>query len=273
MIMEMVRRRALALLMVVGVLMGAGAAATAKAQMKPGAQGEAKLMPAAGEQLFALANHARAQVEADRLQWDASLAEAARQHCMRMVQEGPIAHRYGGEPSLEERAAAAGAHFTLIEENVALGPTAAEIHDGWMNSPGHRDNLLSRSINAVGIAVVSSNGLLYAVADYARVVPQLGKAQIEQRVEQLIRPSGVQVERQSDLAREACASDHGIPAGRDGSQPRFVMRWQAGDLSHLPKQLVDRLASGQYRRAEVGSCQARDVEGGFAAYRVAVLLY
>jgi uncharacterized protein YkwD len=50
------------------------------------------------------------------------LAAAARRHCLRMAAEGPISHRYEGEPDLSERAAQAGAHFSLIEENVAVGP-------------------------------------------------------------------------------------------------------------------------------------------------------
>src|SRR5579863_191116 len=98
-------------------------------------------------QLFALANQARAQAGAGRLEWDPALAAAALQHCERMAAEGPIAHRYGGEPDVSARAAAAGAHFSVIEENVAVGPSAAAIHDEWMHSPGHRENLLSADVD------------------------------------------------------------------------------------------------------------------------------
>jgi hypothetical protein len=51
------------------------------------------------------------------------------------------------------------------------------------------------------------------------------------------------------------------------------MLWQAADLTLLPKQLRDRLVSGQYRQAVVGSCPPQGQEGSFTAYRVAVLLY
>jgi hypothetical protein len=44
-------------------------------------------------------------------------------------------------------------------------------------------------------------------------------------------------------------------------------------LSRLPQALEDKLKSGQYRQAAVGSCVAQVTEGSFAAYRVAVLLY
>ncbi len=51
------------------------------------------------------------------------------------------------------------------------------------------------------------------------------------------------------------------------------MRWQNSDLSHLPQPLTDRLASGRFHQAAIGSCPAEEAEGQFTAYRVAVLLY
>ena len=222
-------------------------------------------------QLFALANQARAQAGVGRLQWDPALAEAALAHCRRMVQEGPIAHRYGGEPDVSGRAAQAGAHFSVIEENVAIGPSPEGIQNEWMHSPGHRENLLSPEVDHVGIAVIAALGVLYAVADYSRAVAQLAPAQVEARVAALIRPSGATILRDSSLARAACRTNQGVPSG--GPEPRFIMRWQSGDLSRLPQQLIDRLESGNFHQAAVGSCAAQGVEGHFSEYRVAVLLY
>lgn len=230
----------------------------------------------ADQQIFALANQARAQAGVGRLAWDASLATAALAHCRRMASEGPIAHRYGGEPDLSERAAQAGAHFGVIEENVAIGPSAAAIHDEWMNSPGHRQNLLSPDVDHVGVAVVSARGVLYAVADYSQAAPALSPAQVEAQVASLIRVSGVAVLGDHSLARAACATDSGVPRAAPGSpQPRFIMRWQGSELDRLPQALIDRLSSGSYRNAAVGSCPAQTTESqdAFTAYRVAVLLY
>ncbi len=166
--------------------------------------------PAAAEQLFALANQSRAQAGAEPLQWDRTLAEAAMRHCERMAQEGPIAHRYGGEPDLTERAAATGSHFSLIEENIAVGSYAAQIHEGWMNSPGHRRNLLSPEVDRVGIAVIETRGALYAVADYARGVQVMTPAQVEAKMGELVRMSGVAVRRDPQTRGLACMLDRGI---------------------------------------------------------------
>lgn len=228
---------------------------------------------AAAEELFALANQARVQARVGRLDWDPALAAAALQHCRRMAQEGPIAHRYGGEKDVSGRASDAGAHFSVIEENVAVGPSAPAIHEEWMNSPGHRENLLSSDVDHVGIAVVQARGVLYAVEDFSRAVQQLDAAQVEARVGDLIRVSGVAVLDHHELARQACAVNEGVPHASGGMTPRFVMRWQAGDLTRLPPVLVQKLASGSYHAASVGSCAAQTGETSFSAYRVAVLLY
>ena len=235
-------------------------------------QGERTPQPAKAEQLFAMANATRAEEGRGRLVWDQALADAAMKHCMRMASEGPISHRYGGEPDLTARAADAGAHFSLIEENVAVGPYPGEIHQGWLHSPGHRANLLNADIDRVGIAVVAARGVLYAVADYARAVQVLSPTQVESKVASLVRSHGVSVVRDAADARAACRTDHGLPSG-GSSQPQFVMRWQDANLDQLPPRLVESLSSGRYRRAAVGSCPGRAAEGAFTVYRVAVLLY
>ena len=225
------------------------------------------------EQVFALANRARAEAGAGPLKWDAALAASARQHCLRMAAEGPISHQYAGEPDIAGRANQAGAHFSLIEENVAIGPTPAAIHDEWMHSAGHRANLLNPEVDRVGVALVASRGVLYAVADYERAVPVLAHTEVEAAVAGLLRASGVKVVEDATVARGACVVDRGLPGTKTGMQPRFVIRWQDADLSQLPEALVDRLATGRFREAAVGSCPPQGQEGSFTAYRIAVLLY
>ncbi|MGA3161227.1 MAG: CAP domain-containing protein [Terracidiphilus sp.] len=222
-------------------------------------------------QLVLLANQSRAQAGAGPLKWDAALATAARQHCLRMAAEGQLSHQFAGEPEPGERAAQAGAHFSLIEENVAVAPTPAAIHDAWMNSPHHRDNLLNPQVDHVGIAVVASRDGLYAVADYELAVPVLTQTQIEAQVAGLLH--GVAILPDATLARAACAEDSGLPRSASGPQPRFVMRWEDAQLTQLPQPLVDKLTMRQYHQASVGSCSPQGEEGSFTAYRIAVLLY
>jgi hypothetical protein len=138
------------------------------------------------ELLMQLANQARAAAGRPPLRWDSALAEAALKHTLRMVAEGPIAHQYPGELNVSERAGLAGAHFELIEENVAVASTPPGIHEGWMESKGHRENLLNPDVDSVGIAVVASRGVLYATADYSHRVAALTQAEVESRLSGLI---------------------------------------------------------------------------------------
>jgi len=222
-------------------------------------------------QIVQLANQSRAAAGAGPLRWDPALAVAAQQHCLRMAAEGPIAHRYAGEQDVSGRAGQAGAHFSLIEENVAIAPTPAAIHDAWMHSAGHRANLLNPAVDRVGVAVVAGRNGLYAVADYERSVQPLTQGQQEASVGKLLRSAGVNLVDEPTAARAVCATDRGMQ--NPGSKPRFIMRWQGADLTRLPRELSNEIASGKYRQAAVGSCTPQDTEGAFTAYRLAVLLY
>lgn len=245
----------------------------ARAQDTQNVQQTGRVRQGDAEQLFALANLSRMHAGVAPLKWDEALADAARKHCLRMAQEGEIAHRYGGEASLTERAAAAGAHFSLIEENVAVGPSADSINEEWMHSPPHRANMLNPHVDRIGTAIVAARGTLYAVEDFSADVQQLSRSQIEARVADQIRVSGVAILPDPTQAREACTTDQGMPPARPGMQPRFLMRWQSSTLDVLPKVLTQKLASGQYRKASVGSCKAEGAADSFSAYRIAVLLY
>ena len=229
-----------------------------------------------GQELLMLANNARAAVGAGPLKWDSALASAALQHCLRMAKEGPIAHRYAGEADLTERAGQAGAHFSTIAENVASGswPTdPAEFQDGWMHSPGHRANLLNPQVDSVGIAVVASHGVTYAVADYSLAVPYLNQSQVEASFAQMLRAEGLSILRNNSDARAYCTRRNGERSPRFDNRPSYQVVWQNPNLGQLPQELLDQLKSRPYRQAAIASCSPQDLTGQFTVYRVAVLLY
>ncbi len=236
-------------------------------------------MDADAHELATLANQSRAQAGLAPLQWDPDLAAAAQAHAVRMAAEGPIAHRYGGELSLAERASASGAHFQLVEENIAVGNSPQQIHTLWMHSTEHRENLLNPRINHVGVALVSARGVLYAVADYSQAVLQLSFDDQEGEVARQIVSLGLPLQAGSsarEQARAACSSSSGIPSSPQ-LQPLFVMRWQSGSLGQIPSALVEKVRSGTYHQAAVGACKphvsSNQEQASFTAYRIAVLLY
>lgn len=234
---------------------------------------ERKDLPDEAKQLMVLANQSRAAAGAPALRWDNALAAAALKHTLRMVAEGPIAHQYPGELDVSERAGSTGAHFDLIEENVAVASTPAAIHEGWMQSKGHRENMLNPEVDSVGIAVVASRGVLYSTADYSRAVLALTQAQVESRFAEMLQRAGVKVLDDHALARSACMMDSGLPKAGSNAPPSVLLRWEGSNLTRLPKDLVDHLASKRFYEAAVGSCDAHGDQGTFTSYRVAVLLY
>jgi len=227
--------------------------------------------------LVELANQARQEAGLQPLVWDSGLGAAAHAHAVRMSTEGPIAHRYGGEPDLPERAASAGAHFSLIEENIAVADTAFHVHQSWMKSPPHHENLMNPKIDRIGVALVPAKGVLYAVADYAAGVESMSFGQVEESVAKVVARSGVHVLADGARARQYCAQeDSSDKTTGTGVKPRFLMRWQSANITTLPAALVEALASKKYADATVGACEPQGNGPGkpvFSGYRVAVLLY
>lgn len=220
--------------------------------------------------LFSAVNAERTQRGLPALQWDPVLYRAAEYHANAMAEHNGISHQFAGEPELSARAATAGAHFSVISENVAMGSTAVQLHDMWMHSPHHRANILDASVDHVAIRVVRRNGELYAVEDFERVVANLSLGQQEQQVARLVQNTArVTILPNPADARRTCAMETGYAGTR---KPWFVMRFTGGQLNRLPDQLISKLDTGKFHTAAIGACPATDVQN-FSAYNIAVMLY
>jgi uncharacterized protein YkwD len=137
---------------------------------------------AAEQELLRMINRDRAQNGVPELEWNEWLAQAARKHAAEMARRRQLSHQFSGEPGLRDRIAATSIRFNATAENIAFGPTPAEINDDWMHSPGHRANILEPKYNALGVAVVRSGNELYAVTDFAHSVPALSASELEDAV-------------------------------------------------------------------------------------------
>jgi len=223
----------------------------------------------ADKTLLDAANHDRAAQGLDALRWDPALAAAARQHALRMAKANQLSHQLPGEPPLQDRARHEGARFSTIAENVAEGPSIPGLHTQWMNSPPHRANLLDPELNAVGIAVVQSGNMYFAVQDFSASVPTLSLSQQEREVSsQLLARSKLEVDAGTADARKTCESDNGFT----GPRPAAILRYELSDPSNLPDELLQKANSGKYHSAAVGACKPSG-SSQFARFRIAVLLF
>jgi Cysteine-rich secretory protein family len=106
---------------------------------------------------------------------NAALDLSAQAHSEDMARHHVMSH-YGSDGSNPAaRISAAGYAWQTWGENVAYGwPTPAAVMNAWINSPGHRANLLNRNFREIGIGVAYApgTGSLYWTQDFgARAGP------------------------------------------------------------------------------------------------------
>jgi uncharacterized protein YkwD len=126
------------------------------------------------DRILALVNRERESAGVKPLFFSPELAKAAREHSAAMAQEGFFEHRGEGELALFDRVTASGMDTDHVGENIfetnegVSGAMADECVQMWMQSEGHRLNMLSPEFDRTGIAVgISSNGENYITEDFA----------------------------------------------------------------------------------------------------------
>ncbi|GGK22703.1 hypothetical protein GCM10011583_63310 [Streptomyces camponoticapitis] len=102
--------------------------------------------------VVALTNAERGAAGLRPLAGDPRLTAAAQAHSDDMVARGFYSHTGLDGRGPWDRAAAAGCTHRGIGENIACGQrSAAEVVRGWMDSPGHRANILGPDFTHIGI--------------------------------------------------------------------------------------------------------------------------
>ena len=111
------------------------------------------------KQVLDLVNNERAKNGLSALEWSSELAVVARAHSQDMLERGFFSHTNPDGQSPFDRMRAAGISYRTAGENIAAGQrTPAEVVEAWMNSEGHRANILNASYTKLGVGYVSGNG-------------------------------------------------------------------------------------------------------------------
>ncbi len=102
--------------------------------------------------LIQLINQERQSRGIGTLSQQSQLASAARVHSEDMACNDFVSHT-GSDGSLPwDRALSQGYNYSAIAENIFAGSSSAQsIFNGWMNSPGHRDNMLNPTYTEIGV--------------------------------------------------------------------------------------------------------------------------
>lgn len=115
------------------------------------------------QEVLALVNEVRAENGLSALTWAEDIAEIARAHSADMINRSFFSHTNPDGESPFDRLKSNGISYNAAAENIAYGQRTAEaVMESWMNSSGHRANILNKNVKEIGIgAVKNSQGTVY----------------------------------------------------------------------------------------------------------------
>ena len=122
-------------------------------------------------EMLGAVNARRAAAGVAPLQLCGTLQSAAQGHSEFQASVSRMSHTGWGGTSMSQRADRSGyVGWNALAENVAAGaPDVRSVIDGWMNSAGHRTNLLSATYVHVGFGQArSGNGTPFWTQDFGR---------------------------------------------------------------------------------------------------------
>jgi uncharacterized protein YkwD len=111
-------------------------------------------------EVLELTNIERAKYGLEPLLWDDPLGAVSRAYSRDMSERDFMSHVCPDGLSPFDRMDNAGIKYWAAAENLAGGQrTPAEVVEGWMNSPGHRANILTAGYTHLGVGFHSGGGL------------------------------------------------------------------------------------------------------------------
>ena len=120
----------------------------------------------AASEVVRLTNSARGQNGYAVLVEDGTLSEAAAVRAREIARS--FSHTRPSGASFSSALSESGVSYLRAGENIASGQkSASEVVNAWMNSPGHRANILNSSYSRIGSASVNVGGTLYWVQLFA----------------------------------------------------------------------------------------------------------
>ncbi|MEO8579174.1 MAG: CAP domain-containing protein [Gemmatimonadales bacterium] len=142
----------------------------------PAAPGTA-VLGATETRIFRLINAERKRQGLPALAYSSRLDRMARIQSQNMAYFHKMAHTLPGAslPTLGSRAMYAGYPFGRLTENVAESyPSAESVVQAWMNSSGHRHNILDADVVETGIAISRSDaGGIYYCQVFGKLLESL----------------------------------------------------------------------------------------------------
>ena len=127
-------------------------------------------------EIFRRINAERAKAGLGRLAPDARLDAIARAHSADMLAKGYFSHTDKNGCDSSCRVDNAGYAWSYVGENIytmrgyelSAAQTAQKMVTDWMNSPGHRANILKPEFTNHGVGIAVSGSTIYATSEFAK---------------------------------------------------------------------------------------------------------
>jgi uncharacterized protein YkwD len=137
-----------------------------------------------------LTNVERGREGLQPLVFNKRLAAMAEMKAVDMINKHYFAHVSPDGTDIAKLAAMTQYQYLNLGENLALGDfrSSEDVVTGWMNSPGHRANILNKDFTEIGVAAVMGNYegrmVWYSVQEFGRPMPDCPKPDtlIEQKI-------------------------------------------------------------------------------------------
>ncbi len=128
-------------------------------------------------EIITIVNRERAKEGLAPLAYQPRLYAMAEAKALDMIQKQYFAHSAPDGTGIGDLAERFGYVYLNVGENLALGDFASSSHvmNGWMNSPGHRANILKSDYTEIGVAVMRGSWegrqVWFAVQEFGRPLP------------------------------------------------------------------------------------------------------
>jgi len=106
--------------------------------------------------ILSLTNAERQKVGTGSLVEDQALTAVAQAHARDMAERGYFSHTTPEGKTFQDRLREAGITNSYAGENIAMYPSPESAVNGWINSPGHYQNMTNSRFRKIGIGVYST---------------------------------------------------------------------------------------------------------------------
>jgi len=246
-------------------------------------------LPAIEKQLLNLVNRERADRGLTLLEENRKLAEAALKHSQKMADEEQLSHDFPDYKSLGQRLEDVGLFFASAGENVAYSQvySAQAIHQGFMDSPSHRDNILDPRHTHCSIRAVKKGKDIYLTQEFVRLFTPLSRDEIvvilkEDLALWYVKKYGYPLIFFDQVARTREFADLGAREQLNGrSISPFTDKWGSyysvrlvsPDIEKLRLDLREQAGKVDFRGAEIGVTFGKQPTNPGGTYSVVALLF